>query len=333
MVNIKIPKINLALKIVTPLLLGGSISDARRPPELRAAPFRGQLRYWLRAKLALRNMDDLHKAESKLMGSTTAGSLVKIRVFSDQNLTLKFGARELLLHRPANRLIANGFSENQQIRIELSGRPLSDQLPQDIKDALLLWLYLGGVGKRCRRGMGSLQNQNSIIRDGDRLVENINTILGIPPGQLNRLDYGNGTSFPSIFSNHPASYPAFFPRCWFVVVCKEPFPSYSDALRDFWYDHLRSGRFRAQYAYGWVRKRNDQSDPDGDMRPNTNHHETIKRRASPFHLHIAQSEAGYHLVMTAFHALPDASPQSWQKTLSLAQHVWQSHHGSLFYCT
>jgi len=56
----------LYLETVTPLFLGGA--DPRGEPELRAASFRGALRFWLRALLGGmigdKNLDALHQAEA-----------------------------------------------------------------------------------------------------------------------------------------------------------------------------------------------------------------------------------------------------------------------------
>lgn len=44
--------ITVKLETVTPLFLGGA-EPRDKPPELRPPAFRGAMRYWLRAKVAL----------------------------------------------------------------------------------------------------------------------------------------------------------------------------------------------------------------------------------------------------------------------------------------
>ncbi len=74
------PHLSYELETVTPLLLGGA--NPRDKPELRAAPFRGVLRYWLRALLA--NPPDLLRQEANLLGNTDLGSPVTLRVHIDR---------------------------------------------------------------------------------------------------------------------------------------------------------------------------------------------------------------------------------------------------------
>lgn len=324
-------RISLELEIITPLLLGGS--DPRSDPELRSAPFRGQLRYWLRA-LSAKSAGKLYPYESDLMGDTRYGSSVVVQAQLLPGKPLTIVSRELLLHLEEQaRQSAYGFKEGGAFQLSLSSRPLlAGGLPVDIPRAADLWLALGGAGKRSRRGMGSLQRTDRTPADGERLADQIGMLLQSSQLSFNRRDHP-GDVFPGDFCDTPFDYPAFYPGCWLVLVCREGFPSYTEALYDFWAQHRGAEPFKNYpVAYGYIKRdlrRVQRDDPD---RPQSG-----DRRASPFHLHIAKSSAGwngkpgYHMVLTAFHAKPTPSTDSWEHVQELMSELWQMHQGALFY--
>lgn len=325
-------RISLELEIITPLLLGGS--NPRSDPELRSAPFRGQLRYWLRA-LSVKPVGTLYPYESDLMGDTRHGSPVVVQAQMLPGKPLAVVKRELLLHfEEQARQSAYGFKEGGAFQLSLSSRPLlAGGLPVDIPLAVDLWLALGGAGKRSRRGMGSLQRTDRTPDDGERLADQIGELLRTSQISHVRLDHASRAAFPANFCKAPFDYPAFAPGCWLVLVCREGFPSYADALYDFWAQHRGAEPFKNYpVAYGYIKRdlrRVQRDDPD---RPHSG-----DRRASPFHLHIAKSsagwngKAGYHMVLTAFYAKPIPSTHSWERVQELMSELWQMHQGALFY--
>ncbi len=303
------------LEIITPLLLGGA--DARGKPELRSAPFRGALHYWLRAMLAQLNIEKLKAAEDNLLGSTQAGSPVRIEIRAAAP-PLSYGFRELMLHHDGNtdddrkaRQKGLGFVERQRLELNLFPRSLLVDVPSEILQAFDLWLNLGGVGRRCRRGMGSLQLAKETPKDGTALCLTLEGILKLLGGELKRLDYTTGAKLPTVINGKLSPYPGFFPGSWMTLACREGFPSYSDALHDFWKYHLRHPDFADDEAFGHVKG---------------------GRRASPFHVHLTRSSENlYYLVLTAFNSTPPASDDSWGKTLKLFEDLWQKHNGVAFY--
>lgn len=157
-------KASFILESVTPLFLGG----ASQKPDPRPASVRGALRYWFRAGLggalgdAEEDISHLAFHEKCIFGSTDAGSSIVVR-FLPQNTSE--ASRPLQPHKTNRRESSEtaAFTENSTFKLVLS---LSPQATRQ-KDArgkfelvlwsTLLWLTVGGLGRRSRRGGGSLR--------------------------------------------------------------------------------------------------------------------------------------------------------------------------------
>lgn len=328
--------LKLELETVTPLLLGGF--RAGGVPELRAAPFRGQVRYWLRAQAGRQLLGTgtpavaaasiskgdavsfLKNQEMRAMGSTDAGSPVSFRVSTSSNAPLKYGKRVILPHKPGSPQLPT-ILDGQRFRLELLKRPGLPTFPDVTLQALLLWLNVGGVGKRSRRGFGSLRVMNISAPD---LPDPVAKLLGAQPVDSPSLadhiqavlEYALGPVTRSATA-HPvpaaiptaATFPAFLPGCWLVWVGGRAYPDYYAALYDFWRNFLRSPAVFPGTLPAF-----------GSINP---------RRASPFHLHIAHTQAGFHLVLTAFHAVPYSST-IWRNLHTLVNACHRAQGGVFF---
>jgi len=165
-----IHKFQVTLETVTPLFLGGS--DPRGEPELRAASFRGALRFWLRALLGGilgDRPDEIFKHESEVFGNTDHASPVVVQL-SHQNFPsigysqlrqnrpgvayLFFGARSLG-NEPERKAIPSGFQFTCTFRLQAGMR--DPKALQAVVAALWLLTHLGGLGMRSRKGGGNLQ--------------------------------------------------------------------------------------------------------------------------------------------------------------------------------
>lgn len=304
-------ELTLDLELITPLFLGGA--NARGDPELRAAPIRGVLRYWLRAWLGAHGIledDMLHRAESRIFGDTQAGSAVILRVGPTNGQPLDHDRRPMLPHNPAKLSSTPAFVEGQSIRLTLLPRPGHAELPPDALAALFLWLNLGGLGKRQRRGFGSFR-LTRLVANGLALPEDLPDSLRTPSLPANGqalaqdisamlhwvmvapISLGVRPPFPTLARNQAR-----------VLVCRHAFkpgtPSYEPAMKEFWLKGLRSSVLADPTAYGYARGR--------------------ERRASPIHLHVARSQQGYHLVLTALMSKPSPSGEAgWQKVTNLME--------------
>jgi CRISPR type III-B/RAMP module RAMP protein Cmr1 len=128
-------------------------------PELRAASFRGAMRFWLRALLGGvlgDRPDKIFQCESQVFGSTDHASPVVVRL---EPHNLGSDGFNPLPHKQVT-FRFNGFKPGQRFDICLLSR--DEDALQQAQKALLLLCYLGGLGRRSRRGFGSLQ-----ITDGE----------------------------------------------------------------------------------------------------------------------------------------------------------------------
>jgi CRISPR-associated protein Cmr1 len=288
------PNLKIVLEIVTPIFLSGADN---RTPELRPPSFRGAMRYWLRALVGAgvgSDLDELRCKEEAVFGSTGVGSPIVI-LTSPQNLSVQ----ERLVVPHSRGFRSKAWVEGGSFDLTLTPRPGQLKLPDRAEAALLLMLTLGGIGKRSRRGFGSLQATkavgfdeqmapllNGTPKDGEALVENTRTIWNRCKGKIptGGSPYGAGDlpDYP-VLSEHHAK----------ILVCRHAFggTDYHQAMIDFW-DRLRKPKYRAREdAFGYAKGR--------------------RRRASPLILHIAHSHAGYHLVMTAFKSGPEPLRDAW----------------------
>jgi len=306
------PKLIVTLKTVTPMFLAGADN---RTPELRPASFRGALRFWLRALLGAHIGDDqvaMRNAESAVFGNTNGASPIVVRVSprvprADQ-LKLARGdrvyERRVLPHSRDKRkqFTKPAWAEDGQFTLTLATRLGLTELSAEAIAALLLLLNVGGVGNRSRRGFGSLQVVNakteglsedeSVISLLDKSLTNGADLEKHLAGVLTwaRKSVRSGGGRPYAGSQVP-DYPILTDQHAKVLVCREPFAAghYHEAMINFW-DRLRKPKYvRQETAFGRVRG---------------------GRRASPLLLHIAQSQAGHHLVMTAFRSKPEPLGQA-----------------------
>ena len=95
-----------------------------------------------------------------------------------------------------------------------------------------------------------------------------------------------------------------------VLVGKQSFSNYEEAMVDFWTHHLRRNGIADGKAFGF----SDRS----------------QRRASPFHLHIAKTKQGYHCILTAFNAAPSPCQDFWEKHAALFQSCLSAYGGKIF---
>lgn len=166
------------METVTPLFLGGSNPrDPRDEPELRAASFRGALRFWFRALLGGvlgDKPDDIFRYESQVFGSTEHASSVVLQLshpylskvsYSQISRDRKgrdrkgigylfFGARGVGSERE-RQAVADGLRFTCTIR-QRNGVQDAKAL-QAAYAALWLLTHLGGLGMRSRKGGGNLQ--------------------------------------------------------------------------------------------------------------------------------------------------------------------------------
>jgi CRISPR-associated protein Cmr1 len=257
------------------------------------------------------------------MGNTETGSPVQLKVVEPVPL-LKKADRMMLPHRQISGgkpLSTPSFTEDQEFQIIISPRPGLSEIDDRVIAALLLWLNLGGLGKRSRRGFGSLQVRGVKVegvkvasealvllqrsnRTGVELQTHLEKVVAWCVGTVPET---------AVFSNPDlAPYPVLSDRFANIIVCKaspdngESKKRYQQAMIPFWANVLRNKGIglKDDHAYGHA---------DKNMR--------TQRRASPFHLHIAKTLDGFHLISTTFWSKPDPKETNptdgWKKVNEL----------------
>lgn len=190
---------NFKCKIVTPLNMGGANIRAL---ELRPSSLKGAMRFWWRAIHGNMVLFEMKEKEAFIFGTggeNGGKSTFKLRFGNkeliEKKVIIKIGQRHIPLHC---------FISGSTFEVVISCTGSEENLKK-IEDLLIITLALGGIGKRSRRGMGSIQ----IIQKNGELFKMPSTLKEL--GQLlNRINPGmfeiKQDRLRSSFQD-PASYP------------------------------------------------------------------------------------------------------------------------------
>lgn len=167
-------ELNLDVKFVTPAFLGGADS---KKAELRAASFKGMLRFWWRALYGTQYGTKILEEENNIFGSAASGksnaSYVRLLV---QGSPSEKDSNDLIKN-PNSILsyLAYGKGSTREDRtfatyLDTAGTPfkisvslsskLSEVQAKQAKNALLALLEFGGVGGKNRNGFGCMKLLN-----------------------------------------------------------------------------------------------------------------------------------------------------------------------------
>lgn len=166
-------RLRVTLETVTPLFLGGA-DPQRGSPELRAASFRGALRFWWRALWGGIHPDkpikELAIRESQVFGDTEQASSIVIRLSNPPRNTESWQFRQkpgvdylfFSLQGRRNEPDRRGFSPGQQFQLVLQTRLGIDKEQEEkafLQACAAFWLMVtfGSLGARSRRGAGNLR--------------------------------------------------------------------------------------------------------------------------------------------------------------------------------
>jgi len=243
-------------------------------PEIRAASVRGQLRYWFRAIEGANTtqLDGLWAAESALFGSTAGGSAVSIRIYPEEGVITDRYA--MLPHRSDQKSQSwqDAISPDQRLRLEIVTRPGIDKVPPRVVKSLVVWLLLGGLGKRSRRMFGALESPalTGKLTDGSALADEIERYL------QTIVKYSPKSEVPE--------FPTLHPDYSRVVVGTVGFPDWESLIKDL-FGLLRSDNYRPhERTFGYAMER---------------------RRASPLIAQVRRISGQYYPVLTAMRSTPD----------------------------
>ncbi len=164
--------ITFECEIITPMFLSGADGQT---PELRAPSIKGALRFWWRALNGHLPLAELKKKEGEIFGGTgDNSSRSKIIVRVSQPKSLQTERAELVPHKPF--MQQQAFQTGQSFEVHLSKMASGerDQFSMEQLKALFeVTCILGGLGKRVRRGMGSI----NILRVNGTSIDNQNVDL------------------------------------------------------------------------------------------------------------------------------------------------------------
>lgn len=180
-------RITFELKTVTPLFLAGANQNHA---ELRPASFRGMLRYWFRAAAGSvvgdSNTRALFALESKYFGNAGYGSPIDVRLSSQ---AVRSTTEPLLPHRHDNTAgNAQAVEVGVRFNLTLSLKPgVSAEILEMAVWSALLALTLGGLGRRSRRGAGSVRIA-AVSGDLGQLPSGLQTVLQEVVRQVDSVD-------------------------------------------------------------------------------------------------------------------------------------------------
>lgn len=173
--------IEATFRVTTPMFCGGANGQSA---ELRAASFKGVLRFWWRACAWSHfngKLEQIREAEAHLFGSPETGqSKVWVRL-DPQGLPDQSGGREVLRPDGAKYLgfglqaldgskIRDCLPESFDIGVRLLCRGVDEEAIELLEKAVMALGTLGGMGARSRRGYGSLSLTALRVAGDDRPV-------------------------------------------------------------------------------------------------------------------------------------------------------------------
>ncbi len=176
--------ITFTCEVITPMFLAGADSTT---PELRPASIKGALRFWWRAMNGHLPTDEMRKLEGEIFGSTEKRSNVILlpiniikEVLTKISNTPHHKKEYCKIHcepslPPKKNKCSKSIQRDAKYYIfELTIKYNNTKITkQDLIDILKVAFLFGGVGKRVRRGFGSI-----LIRkiDGDKSFESLEEI-------------------------------------------------------------------------------------------------------------------------------------------------------------
>jgi CRISPR-associated protein Cmr1 len=138
-------------RTLTPLLVHGADGAT---PEMRTSSIKGGLRYWFRAINCHLDSPHLYEEEGKLFGDTSQKSSVRIKV-STSEFSKHISSFEVLPHwsvKGRRSFKVDGILPGTDFTVKLIAPP---QYLERVTTLFEVFSFLGGIGKRVRRGMGS----------------------------------------------------------------------------------------------------------------------------------------------------------------------------------
>ncbi len=189
---------------ITPMFLAGADG---RTPELRPPSIKGALRFWWRALNGHLTLAEMKKKESEIFGGGgTKATQSTFSIFSD-SLNMQIAERAFVPHKAFMKQKA--FIEKQKFTVKLIFK--EEKKIEIIKNLFIITSFLGGFGKRVRRGMGSFKiikihindkNQNETFNyDLESLysyIKHVTMFFNLSNNQITNTFSGQAERYPYI---------------------------------------------------------------------------------------------------------------------------------------
>lgn len=270
-----IRKLIVTLETVTPMFLMGADNET---PELRAPSVVGQLRYWLRAALGGVVGDDLEalkRAEAEVFGDNNGTGAVSVRL-SYPKLDIDKNINPLP-HKP-KKFTFEGFKAGQKFNICLTQQGGDNTTWLVAISALLLMVSIGGLGRRCRRGWGTV-NAIKFDTSASRLPQYLDLALTSAPLSVHTtLDFTHESL--KIFYKTDNLTPTTAPT-EYTVLSKDLMKIFiCDNKPNFWKDPQDTIKSFGQIEHDCLKRNSLPSQSVGYVQPS--------RQASPLWLRVMQ---------------------------------------------
>jgi|GEM_PF-1973061 len=165
----------LECSVITPMFLKG----ANTRVELRPSSLKGVLRYFYRALSSSSSIEKLREEEEKYFGSSNpdiGASKIRLNI---KDVPDKSIDKERLIYTDNHNYKEECYLTDKKFSIIASSHDKS----QFYTNIIILTLLLGGLGKRSRRGRGSIQvlsctdDEIPILNERDSFIEQIQLLL------------------------------------------------------------------------------------------------------------------------------------------------------------
>ena len=163
-------KVSFHTQVLSPLM---SYGVSKSKPELRATEIKALMRQTFRISHVLLDSKSLFIEESKWFGNAkTASSPISLQIKDKKEVCIR---QKLLLHDRKSEEASNRemhcFSEATEFTLLLRGKNLltSDKF-KEYQDLLRFSIYLGGIGRRSRRGRGAISFRDYMCANKEDLI-------------------------------------------------------------------------------------------------------------------------------------------------------------------
>ena len=149
--------ISFECEIITPMFMAGADG---KTPELRPPSIKGMMRFWWRAMNGHLPLDELWKKEGELFGASDekiGRSKFALKIICSSNLKID-SYKPVTTNKPVTTKTfkAQAFVPERQFALLLTANSSFKEY-ETICNVLKVSLLLGGLGKRSRRGFGSVR--------------------------------------------------------------------------------------------------------------------------------------------------------------------------------